>query len=328
MTNSPATKASPRSVRPLPPLTAKSAGFAVAVGALSAVLLAIPLAMSHSLVESLLEKSFFCKYFQDYKIDGPKLMVWSWQHNDDLSYLDPAKVGVAYLVGRFVITGEKIAFDRSYSQIKLPVGVYREAAVRLEVRDLDARKTEEIADNLSTMIISRALANPHPLAALQVDFDARLSDREFYSLLLHKLRAKLPASIRLSMTALASWCLGDNWLSAAHLPVDEVVPMIFSLGLGKHEVTQWLVRSNTLSPQLFGGRLAPGLSLNEPRFFGLLGARLSQYNRIYIFSSRGWNRASFQKAQSLFGDDNGVPQGTHDGIGSGAMQSKTFKEIK
>jgi hypothetical protein len=280
------------------------------VGALSAVLLAIPLAMSHDLVAGLLQKTFLAEYFQEHGISGPKLMVWSWQHNDDLSYLDTAQVGVAYLVGRFVVKGETIDFDRSFSQIKLPPDTYREAAVRVEVKDLAPNKIEPIADNLSTIIVAKALANSNPISALQVDFDARVSDRKFYSLLLRKLRAKLPPSIKMSMTALASWCLGDNWLSAAHLPIDEVVPMLFSLGLGQRQVTQWLARSSTLSPKLFGGRLALGLSLDEPRFFGLLGGRLSQYNRIYIFSARGWNRDTFRAAQNLLGSDSGIKRVT------------------
>jgi hypothetical protein len=309
MQNSPATKTSAR-LGPLPPITAKSAGFAIVVGALTAVLLALPLALSHTLVASLLDKSFLADYFQEHGIAGPRLMVWSWQHNDDLSCLDTTRVGVAYLVGRFVVHGEKIDFDRSFSQIKLPAGIYREAAVRLEIRQFDRAKIEPIADSLSTMIVARALDNPRPIGALQVDFDARLNEREFYSLLLRKLRAKLPASIKMSMTALASWCLGDNWLSAARLPVDEVVPMLFSLGLGQHQATQWLAKSNTLSPRLFGGRLAPGLSLNEPGFFALLGSRLPQYKRIYVFSSRGWNRATFQQAQNLLGAGNVITDAT------------------
>jgi hypothetical protein len=92
--------------------------------------------------------------------------------------------------------------------------------------------------------------------------------------------------------------------------------MLFSLGLGQRQATQWLAKTNTLSPKLFGGRLAPGLSINEPNFFALLGSRLPQYKRIYVFSSHGWNRASFQKAQNLLGglvavEDNSTQDITH-----------------
>ena len=279
------------------------------ISGLSAVLLAIPLSLSHTFMASLLEKSGLAQCFQEHTLGGPRIMVWSWQHNDDLSYLDTARVGVAYLVGRFVVDGERLAFDRSFSQIKLPAGVYREAAVRLEIKALDQSKLDSVADNLSKMIVSTALGSPHAIAALQVDFDARVSDRKFYALLLRKLRARLPAGVGLSMTALASWCLGDNWLSGSHLPIDEVVPMLFSLGLGQHQVTQWLAQSSTLSPNLFGGRLAPGLSLNEPRFFELLGSRLAKYKRVYIFSSHGWKRNTFLKATSLLDGGAGIKGG-------------------
>jgi hypothetical protein len=305
--NPPATKTNTR-LKPLPPLTAKSAGFAIVVGALSAVLLAIPLTMAHPLLATILDKTSFNQYLQEHSMGGPALMVWSWQHNDDLSYLDINKVGVAYLVGRFVINGDTFEFDRNFSRIKLPENIYRVAAVRLEVSKLDPAKIEDLAEALSSKIVRIALDNPRKIAAVQIDFDARESDRKFYIQLLHKVRAKLPPDVKLSMTALASWCLGDNWLTAAHLPVDEVVPMLFSLGLGQRQATQILVKDETLSPRLFGGRLAPGLSINESSFFALLGERLHQYKRLYLFSSSGWHLDTFNGALGLLGEAPISPQ--------------------
>jgi len=300
--NPPASKINSK-LKPLPPITAKSAGFAIAVGALSAVLLAIPLSISHPLLAALLEKTAFSQYFQDHGMGGPRLMVWSWQHNDDLSYLDISKAGIAYLVGQYTITGDDVVFERNLSRIKTPEDIYRVAAVRLEVKQLDKSKIEALADNLSGKIVASALDNPKKISALQIDFDARESDRKFYSILLRRVRAKLPSSVKLSITALASWCLGDNWLTGSHLPVDEVVPMLFSLGLGHRQVTQCLTRNTTLSPKLFAGRLAPGLSINEPNFFALLSDRIPQYKRLYVFSSHGWSRPTLQKAQLLLGQD-------------------------
>ena len=66
------------------------------------------------------------------------------------------------------------------------------------------------------------------IQALQVDFDATVSQRAFYRDVLQQLRRRLPASMPL-FTALASWCIFDDWL--AGLPVDEVVPMVFAWGL-------------------------------------------------------------------------------------------------
>ncbi len=63
---------------------------------------------------------------------------------------------------------------------------------------------------------------------LQIDFEARASQRQVVLDLLHDVRAGLPATTRLSMTALASWCDTETWLATA--PVDEIVPMLFRMG--------------------------------------------------------------------------------------------------
>ena len=64
--------------------------------------------------------------------------------------------------------------------------------------------------------------------AIQIDFDAADSERDVYRRLLARVRAVLPRTVPLSMTALASWCVGDTWLDG--LPVDEAVPMLFRMG--------------------------------------------------------------------------------------------------
>jgi len=53
---------------------------------------------------------------------------------------------------------------------------------------------------------------------VQIDFDARRSQRRFYVRLLRDLRRRMPPSLPLSITALASWCAYDDWLSG--LPIE------------------------------------------------------------------------------------------------------------
>ena len=64
--------------------------------------------------------------------------------------------------------------------------------------------------------------------AVQIDFDARLSERPFYAALLREVRARVRPPLRLSMTALASWCADDPWIEPG--VVDEIVPMLFQMG--------------------------------------------------------------------------------------------------
>jgi len=287
--------------------TTRSAGLALCLSGLAAALLALPLAMSHDFIVSFFCKTALGQYLshlgQRRGNEGPKVMLWSWQHNDDLSHLDATKVGVSILVGRLAVTGENIAFERNMCAVHLPPGIYREAAVRLEIKNPGLPKSqaavEALAEKLSGKIVEATLTGSRRISAVQIDFDARGSERKFYALLLKKVRAKLPGSVNLSMTALASWCAGDNWISPAHLPVDEVVPMLFSMGYGREQIYQNLKKPGAFSSKLMAGRLAPGLSLQEPQPFELLGRRLSKYGHLYLFSSKGWNRSNYDRAIAL-----------------------------
>jgi hypothetical protein len=67
--------------------------------------------------------------------------------------------------------------------------------------------------------------------ALQIDFDARRSERAWYREFLERLRADLPADLPLEITALTSWCQGDRWTNG--LPAADAVPMLFRMGPGE-----------------------------------------------------------------------------------------------
>ncbi|OWQ43883.1 hypothetical protein CDL60_27590 [Roseateles noduli] len=63
---------------------------------------------------------------------------------------------------------------------------------------------------------------------VQLDFEAVPSQRDSYHALVRRLRAALPASMRLSVTLLAWQCRSSAWISP--IAADEVVPMFFRLG--------------------------------------------------------------------------------------------------
>jgi len=71
-----------------------------------------------------------------------------------------------------------------------------------------------------------------------------VSERDFYRALLQDLRAQLPDNVPLSMTALASFCIGDRWLEG--LPVDEAVPMIFRMGADDKPIKNLLANGKDL----------------------------------------------------------------------------------
>ena len=65
-------------------------------------------------------------------------------------------------------------------------------------------------------------------SGVQIDFDARLSERDFYDVVLRDVRRRAAPDRTVSMTALASWCGEDPWIDED--VVHEIVPMLFEMG--------------------------------------------------------------------------------------------------
>jgi hypothetical protein len=128
---------------------------------------------------------------------------------------------------------------------------------------------------------SIADAARHPgVRALQVDFDAVASERVFYSAVLRELRRNLPPQMPLSITALASWCESDDWISG--LPVAEAVPMLFRMGPDRYiagdDFRSGLCRSSV------------GISTDE------LPSKIPSGRRVYVFDPRPWTPGQMQAA--------------------------------
>jgi hypothetical protein len=119
------------------------------------------------------------------------------------------------------------------------------------------------------------------VSAIQVDFDAVSSERDFYRGVLQDLRLRLPDSIPLSMTALASFCIGDRWLT--DLPVDEAIPMIFRMGADDKKVKSFLVSGNDFREPLC--QTSYGIALEEP-----LAIRFTEARRLYVFAEHSWTQ--------------------------------------
>ncbi|MBA4078039.1 MAG: hypothetical protein C0508_23625 [Cyanobacteria bacterium PR.023] len=230
----------------------------------------------------------------------PRLMLWSWQKIEDLSAIDTRKVGVALLVGRFTVDKNKISLEPRLSQLQLPPGCYREAVARVEMKQMpDESKMEEVSAKLAHSIVNLVLAHSH-YDGLQIDFDAKELERPFYVHLLKLLRAQLPPGLTLSMTALASWSQGDPWLRQAiandHLPVDYVVPMFFTMGVGKEQALR-LLQENL--PKPFNGHSSIGFSIGEAAAISQISSKLNSLDRIYLFCSPGWQHDRIKYAGKL-----------------------------
>jgi hypothetical protein len=206
----------------------------------------------------------------------PHVMLWAWERPESLDFIDPHAAGVAFLARTLYLGGANVVIRPRLQPLSVPPGTKLMAVVRIEVDrarppDLSPPQRESAAAAIA------AVAHFPSIAALQVDFDAAVSQRPFYRDLLRDLRRQLPASMPLSITALASWCIYDEWLSG--LPVDEVVPMVFRMGADQHRVRRYLGAEDF--------RVAPcrqslGISTDEPR------PTLRPMRRLYVFHPQPW----------------------------------------
>ena len=81
------------------------------------------------------------------------------------------------------------------------------------------------------------------------------------------------------MTALASFCVGDRWLS--DLPVDEAVPMIFRMGADDRSIKNLLSSGEDFREPLC--QKSYGIAVDEP-----LDIQFKPGRRVYVFNDRSW----------------------------------------
>ncbi len=127
----------------------------------------------------------------------------------------------------------------------------------------------------------RAASRASTSGWVQLDLEARPSQRVDYRDLVRTIRAALPHEIKLSVTALAWWCRSAPWLDG--LAADEVVPMFFRMGRD-NAALRGLVASQpaVLHPLCRAG--SAGFSRQEafPR------AVTTRYRRAYWFDETAW----------------------------------------
>ena len=119
---------------------------------------------------------------------------------------------------------------------------------------------------------------------VQLDLEARPSQRSDYRALVQELRRTLPAHIKLSVTALAWWCRAPAWLDG--LAANEVVPMFFKMGRDGAAVRELVAhRPDALHPVCRSG--SAGFSPQEPFDRGVT----ARYAQTYWFDYHGWKKS-------------------------------------
>jgi len=214
----------------------------------------------------------------------PGVVLWAWERPETLTFIDPAKVGVAYLAKTITLQVDDISTRPRLQPLNVPTDTKLIAVVRIEA---DRRQPPSLSASQLDETIKELVSTAHSngIVSLQIDFDAAVSQREFYERLLKQLRQSLPDTFPISITALASWCAGDNWLES--LPIDEAVPMMFRLGVEKRQFQSGL--QFTATPC----KASAGISTDEP-------VTLPAVRRLYIFNPNPWSKTALDKTLEAY----------------------------
>ena len=205
----------------------------------------------------------------------PQTILWAWERPEDLEFLDPQQFAVAFLAQTLVMKGDEVVLKPRHQPLKVGSEIRLIAVTRIESETAALSATQR--DKLVALVLkTRELKN---VSALQIDFDATTSQREFYRSLLHEVRQRLPDNIPLSMTALASFCVGDRWLD--DLPVDEAIPMIYRMGKDDQSIKLFLESGKDFKEPIC--RRSYGVAVDEP-----LAVTFDRSRRQYIFNVRAW----------------------------------------
>jgi len=204
-------------------------------------------------------------------------MLWAWEQPEDLQFIDPHRFGVAFLAATLHLIGNQVRVRPRMQPISVPPGCQMVAVIHVES---DTSQQPLLNSALRAAVLRSILHQMRetPADTLQIDFDARRSERTFYHDLLSDLHRSLPESMGLAMTALASWCFDDDWLES--LPVDEAIPMLFRMGADSRTIRAALSAGMDFRSPLC--RQSWGVATDEP-LPPLLFAR-----RLYLFDSRPW----------------------------------------
>ena len=220
----------------------------------------------------------------------PSLVLWAWERPEDLEFLDSKQFAVAFLAQTVVLKGDEVIVRprlqplRVAPQTKL-IAVTRMESVKTtgEQPSLSATQKELVIE-----LVLKTLQRTN-VSAIQIDYDVTTSEREFYRQLLHELRKRMPDNVALSMTALASFCLGDRWLG--ELPVDEAVPMIFRMGADDKAIKNLLAGGEDFREPLC--RQSYGVAVDEPVTLTFRASR-----RRYVFNPRPWTKDAVASLES------------------------------
>ena len=221
-----------------------------------------------------------------------QIWLWAWERPEDLRFV-PQDVGVAFLAKTMVLRDDGVTHLPRRQPLRVRPGQPLVAVVRIE-NDRGQRPatlSEAVRDRLVDRLLEAGTMDG--VGGLQIDFDATRSQRDGYRALLASVRARLPEQVRLSITALPSWCQFDRWVDDDLSVVDEIVPMIFEMGPEGDDVHAWVQRAG---------------SLRSPRCRDSAGAMVGERwtvpataSRVFVFNAEPWTPSVFADVKRRLG---------------------------
>lgn len=213
------------------------------------------------------------------------LVLWAWERPEDLRFAGRS-AEVAVQTGFVELSGERLIVRGRRFPLEAAPGQVTTTVVHVQI---DPRRplvwTPEREAQVAAAVLR--LGRRPGVGRLQVDFEVRGSQRDVLLGVLRRVRTGLPPGVLLSMTALASWCETETWLSEA--PVDEIVPMLFRMGPGGEALKARLAAGGDFAHP--GCRMALAVSVDTPLVRAPAGRRL------YLFNPRSWTAASFEQTR-------------------------------
>lgn len=213
-------------------------------------------------------------------------LLWMWDRPQRFFAL-PEGVGAAYLHATVRLSGEQSRTTWRQWPLRIAPGITVVPVVHIALDNLAPSPVNDAQQEAIAAALAHAAAHSRS-GWVQLDFEARRSQRQAYVALLQRLQP-LRERVRLSATALASWCMDDPWLPAGLL--DEVVPMYFRMGAESARIRQRLQATGAAGVPAC--RDAAGLLLGEP------WPVLRGVKRRYVFHTGTWRNEDFEAIEKI-----------------------------
>ncbi len=206
-------------------------------------------------------------------------VAWLWKDAAPPAW---SRERVAVVDRHILLSGAAISERHGARPRQLPPGTRVTPVVHVEL-DLLRPAASLSAANPRIIRAMQSAAQATTSGWVQLDLEARPSQRSDYRALVQEIRSAIPAGVQLSVTALAWWCRSPAWLDG--LAANEVVPMFFKMGRDSTAIRELVVhKPSALHPLCRSG--SAGFSPQEP----FDGAVVGRYAQTYWFDYHGWKK--------------------------------------